>query len=204
MRESIIINGEPFYYDAVDLKFAEGPQITFDQAKEVLFRMKSLLDMKKVRFWLIYGTLLGAIREHSFISFDFDVDIQTDEYGKFVSLIPWLDENGMKLIRVQPGRVYTFSMGGVYIDVYIAHKAPFPLNLWCSWLNGNIVPTRLVYPLVEMDFLGERFMVPLRAESLLAFFYGKSWRTPRPGAHGQYDIWPVHFYRRYIKKFIKR
>lgn len=204
MKESITINGQPFWYDAVDLRFAEGPEITFDQARDVLFSMKSFLDEKGIRFWLIYGTLLGAIREHSFISFDFDVDVQTDEFEKFLSIIPWLDGKGMKLIRVQDGRVYTFSMGGVYIDVYIAHKAPFPLNLWCCWLNGNIVPTRLVYPQVGMDFLGEKFMVPARAEKLLAFFYGSSWRTPKPGTHGQYDIWPVYFYRRYIKKLIKR
>lgn len=204
MQQSILINGTPFFYEEKDLRFGMGPEITHEQAKEILFRMKSLLDEQGVRFWLIYGTLLGAVREHDFISYDYDVDIQTDEYDKLLAIIPWLDEQGMKLIRVQPQRVYTFSLGSVYIDIYIAGKAPFPLNLWCSWLNGNIVPTRLVFPLSKLEFLGEKFAVPAQPEKLMEFFYGKTWRTPIPGVHGQYDIYPVYLYRRYIKKWIGR
>ena len=204
MKESIKINGQPFWYEAVDLKFAQGDVITHEQAQDILFKMKDLLDEKGICFWLIYGTLLGAVREKDFISYDFDVDIQTNEYDKLLSIIPWLDEHGMKLIRVQPGYVYTFSMGSVYIDIYIAHKAPFPFNLWCYWLNGNIVPKRLIMPLTEMEFLGKRFRVPAQPEKLMEFFYGKSWRTPIPGVHGQYDIYPVYLYRRYIKKWLGR
>lgn len=204
MKKSILINGLPFYYDAVDLKFAEGPQITFEQAKDVLFTMKQLLEEKCIRFWLIYGTLLGAIREKSFISHDFDVDIQTNDLDNLVKIIPWLDKHGMKLIRVDPGRVYTFSQGGVYIDVYIARRAPFPFNLWCYWLNGNIVPKKYITPLRQIVFLGGTFFIPGNAEDLLAFFYGKTWKTPIPGVHGRYDIYPVYFYRKYLKKLLGR
>lgn len=204
MQKEIIINGKPFYYDAVDLKFAEGPVITFEQARDILFDMKRLLDNKGIRFWLIYGTLLGAIREKSFISHDFDVDIQTDMFDEFLSIIPYLDAEGMKLIRVDPSRVYTFSKGGVYIDVYIKKSAPFPFSLWCYWLNGNIVPKKYITPYKTIDFLGKDFLVPGNPEGLLEFFYGKTWRTPIPGVHGRYDIYPIYFYRKYIKKILKK
>ena len=204
MKESIMINGQPFWYDAVDLKFADCETITHEQAKNILFKMKTLLDEKGIRFWLIYGTLLGAVRDKNFISHDKDVDIQTWEFEKLLSIIPWLDQQGMKLIRVQPGRIYTFAMDNAYVDIYIAGRAPFPLNLWCYWLNGNIVPKRLVVPLTHIDFLGEQFNVPAQSEKLMEFFYGKSWRTPIPGVHGQYDIYPVYLYRKYIKRFLGR
>lgn len=204
MKKSIMINGQPFWYDAVDLNFAEGEAITHDQAKEILFKMKDLLDEKGIKFWLMYGTLLGAVRDKDFIPYDFDVDIQTKDVDKLENSIPWFDQQGVKLIRAEQGRLYSFTIDSVYIDVYIAKDAPFPLNIWCSWLNGFIVPTKLIYPLSELDFLGKRFLIPGNSEKLMEFFYGKTWKTPIPGAHGRYDIYPVYFYRRYIKKWLGR
>lgn len=201
MKKTILIKGQPFYYEAEELVFAGGPEITFEQAQEVLFRAKEILDRLGIRFWLIYGTLLGAVRENSFISHDFDVDIQTDMIEETIAAIPVFDAAGMKLIRVDPGRILTFRIEeGAYIDIYFKRRAPFPLNLWCTWLNGNIVPKKLFRGLTEMQFLGRTFMVPQAPERLLEFFYGKSWHTPIKGVHGRYDIYPVYAYRKLKKE----
>lgn len=65
---------------------------------EVLQKAKNALDSENVLFWLDYGTLLGAYREHDFIKHDFDLDIglwlKDAEIAKKAML-----KNGFELIR---------------------------------------------------------------------------------------------------------
>lgn len=75
MQQSILIKGKPFYYEATELSLVDTMDISFNQARSILFKAKELLESQNIKFYLIYGTLLGAIREHSFISHDYDVDI---------------------------------------------------------------------------------------------------------------------------------
>lgn len=204
MKKEIEINGKPFQYDAVNLVVEEGKKITFDQAKNILFFAKELLDEKQIEFCLIYGTLLGAIREKSFISHDYDVDIYIEDEQALLNAIPEFYARGFKLCRVVQHRLYSFMVDGVYIDLYIYGKAPFPFNLWCYWLAGDIMPKKLFTGKEEIDFLGGRFKVPQNPENIISFLYGKSWRTPIKGKRGRGNIYPVHYYKLWkknIKKF---
>jgi hypothetical protein len=204
MKKTLIIKGVPFEYESVDLTTDDAESITFEQARAILMKAKQLLGKYGIRFWLHYGTLLGAIREHGFISHDYDVDIMTDDGDKLLEAIPDLAKEGFILIRAESGLIYSFSYSGVYIDIYIKSEAPFPLNLWCYRLNGHFVPKSLMKGLQEIDFLGERFNVPLNPEKLLRFYYGDTWRTPIKGKHGTYTIWPHRLYRRLFVEPKKR
>ena len=46
------------------------------QATQDLLEMKDILDKLNIKFWLTHGTLLGAIRDKSFIETDRDMDIR--------------------------------------------------------------------------------------------------------------------------------
>lgn len=203
MKKTIIINNEPFDYEAVDLKVEEGKKITFEQAKGILFFAKKILDEESIEFCLIYGTLLGAIREHSFISHDYDVDIYVEDERALLNAIPKFQEKGFKLCRVTPHRLYSFMVDDVYIDIYIFAKAPFPFNLWCYWLAGDIMPKRLFRGKEVVEFLGDKFKVPQNPENVIAFLYGKTWRTPIKGKRGRGNIYPVHYYKLWKKKLKK-
>lgn len=202
MKKEILIKGKPFYYDAVDLKVEEGKKITFEQAKDILFLAQRLLNEKGIEFCLIYGTLLGAIREHSFISHDYDVDIYIHDEQALLNAIPEFYNKGFKLCRVTPRRLYSFMVDGVYIDFYIFGKAPFPFNMWCYWLAGDIMPKHLFQGTEEIEFLGSQFKVPKNPEKIIAFLYGKTWRTPIKGKRGRGNIYPVHYYKLWKKKII--
>ena len=204
MKQILIINGQPFEYEAVDLTAVGAPAISFEQAKSILFKTKQLLDKHAIKFWLHYGTLLGAVREHSFISHDYDVDIMTDQLDDLVSAIPSLYKEGLRLIRVQEGLLYSFTYAGVYIDIYIMSKAPFPLSLWCYKLNGHFVPKKLMSGLQQIEFLGDTFNIPANPEKLLQFYYGNTWRIPIKGKEGTYTIWLHRMYRKFIIKPNKR
>jgi len=77
---------------------------TKDKTKEEIMvenlkDVKEIFDKNKVRFWLDCGTLLGAVREGRFISWEDDVDIATtiDEFDKIKQLIPVFVKKGFSV-----------------------------------------------------------------------------------------------------------
>lgn len=51
--------------------------------------VKAVLDENKIRYYMLGGTLLGAVRHHGFIPWDDDIDIgiERSEYDRFLSLV---------------------------------------------------------------------------------------------------------------------
>lgn len=202
--DSIIINGRPFVYESIALSENSAEKITFDEAKDLLFSAKRILDEENIRFSLVFGTLLGAIREHSFITHDYDIDIMVFDKDALLNAIPDMWDKGLKLCRVVENRLYSFKMGDFYIDVYIVLDAPSIMGKWCYMIGSYTIWKHYLKEFTFIPFLGESFMVPKNPEKIVEFWYGKSWRTPIPGYHGRGDVYPVYFYRKYIKKLIKR
>lgn len=204
MKKNLIIDGKPFEYEAEDLTVEDAPVITEEQAKAVLFKTKELLDEKGLQFGLIYGTLLGAIREHGFISHDYDVDVYVCDRQKLLSAIPDMYKAGLKLCRVQEDRLFSFRYGEAYIDLYILRKAPFPFNTYCYFIGENIMPKKYFDKTQFMEFMGKQFRIPQDAEGLIRMCYGKKWRIPmKSGFTSRCDVYPVYIYRK-IKRCIKK
>lgn len=55
---------------------------------DLLFHFDEVCQRHKLRYWLAYGTLLGAIRHNGFIPWDDDIDVcmLRDDYEKLLSL----------------------------------------------------------------------------------------------------------------------
>jgi len=204
VKESILIDGKIFYYDAVSLSEESAARISFDQAKQLLFTSKKILEEENVRFSLVFGTLLGAIREHSFISHDYDIDIMVFDKDALLRAVPSMWDKGLKLCRVVDGRLYSFMMDGFYIDIYIVLDAPSIMGRWCYMIGSYTIWKRYLKEFETISFLGGDFLVPKDPEKIVEFWYGKKWRTPIPGYHGRGDVYPVYLYRKYLKKYIKR
>ena len=192
MDATIMIEGKPFHYNAEHLTVETNPEITFDQAKAVLFKAKELLDRRGIKFGLVFG-----IREHSFIPFDYDVDIYVADLPKLLHSIPEFDKEGLHLIRTSENHLYTFRYNdGAYIDMYILRKAHFPMSLYCYDVGGCIMPKRFFNETKQIDFLGGMFNIPKDAEGEMVFCYGKTWRTPIKGYEGNGDVFLARLYKR--------
>ena len=49
--------------------------INLEDSLHILFSVKQILEANKIDFFLVFGTLLGAYRDHGFIKHDTDIDI---------------------------------------------------------------------------------------------------------------------------------
>ena len=91
-----------YKYNPVDLYYGR-KIIDRKISKNNLLDFKKILDSKEIYFGIIFGTLLGAIRENNFIIHDEDVDvfILEEDKHKFMSLLFDLRENGFEVARYQ-------------------------------------------------------------------------------------------------------
>ena len=145
-RTTIIIDGKPFTYDdeSEDISYATNKPITEEDAKSLLQTTKKLFDECGMKFYLCFGTLLGAIRDNGLIKGDEDVDVFVESEEILRKNLPYLQENGLKLCRINNHHFYSFhTENKSYIDVYIKRDLPNSIwKLWCCSINNGAYPKR--------------------------------------------------------------
>jgi hypothetical protein len=156
-------------------------------AKSALLEVKQVLDDLGVVFYLEEGKCLGVVRERGFIPWDDDVDLASvvGLHGFTEDSIPWvvaaLRARGIITKVIQKPH-------GVYVP---ALKSPIRIDWHARKIidgstfhyPGVRIPARLLEHLEEIDFVGEKFLVPDPPEEFLRFKYGPDWRTPKPDTY---------------------
>lgn len=195
---TIQINGEPFTYqdEIEDISYENISAISNDEAKELLEFTKELFARKGLRFSLVFGTLLGAVRDKSVIKGDEDVDVFVESEEGLRNILPFLQENGLCLCRIYEHELYSFRIRGgkSFIDIYIRRPISGIWGYWYCNLSKYVLPKKLVNRFAPIAFLGNTFLAPRNPERFLEFWYGKSWRVPMSGDHSKhgstlYDKW---------------
>jgi len=145
-------------------------------AKNNLLLFREIFYKNGLEFFLLYGTLLGAIREKNFIEYDSDIDVGIFERDKdkLLKIIPILLDNGFKLIRTKkPDDLVTFMKDDEYIDIGIFREE----DEFYKYQN-NYIKKELLEEFIYIDFLAQKFLVPKNYEKLLVSWYGKNWNIP--------------------------
>lgn len=154
--------------------------INKEQSKKNLFSFKNLLDQNNLKFGLMYGTLLGAIREKDFISHDEDVDVfilEEDKNG-FLNLLFELRDEGFEVVRYD-GKMLSLMRNDDYIDVYI-FRPKYLFYRTC----GKLIHRSYFFEYKEkIQFLDSEFYTPNRMMDFIISNYGKNWNIPKVNAH---------------------
>lgn len=152
-------------------------------------------SLSSTRPFLIYGTLLGYVRERSLICYDYDVDFGIDQagIGAFTESLRTLVEPGYRL-RVYNSRfnlkvalvhaetklavdVFAFETSAETGHVKRARVPAFVLKHFMGESEPSY-PSGVVFPLQRATFLGRQCWLPANASRMLASVYGPEYMRP--------------------------
>ena len=155
-----------------------------------------------IKVFLAYGTMLGAVREHDFISHDEDIDLgMSSEYkDSLFSMLFKLRDKGFEVCRYDRRGLISFMKDGEYIDIYIFENERNGI-VACG---QEVMPECFLHDLAEFEFLGKRYLGPKEYEKYLRFWYGDNWRTPIQYYHYAMPAWKkkLQLMVQYIKEFL--
>lgn len=179
MEKYILIDGEKFHYEEKEL-FHGRKIMNLEIAEENLKIFYSIIHNSGVRYGLMFGTLLGAIRENGFIKHDEDTDIYvlSEDKDAFYRLLPSLKNEGLKVVRNSDSFV-SLMKDDEYLDVYffeLIRKLNF--KKYRSLNNNYVIRASYLESYNEMIFLGMNIRIPSQPEKVLKTLYGKSWKIP--------------------------
>lgn len=178
------------------------PELTKQDALNLLLKVQKCAKEKGIDVFLAFGTLLGAVRDKDFIKGDKDADTYVKDEEAFFKILPFLKENGIELVRYIKNVEFSFrdkEHPGVFIDVFVLKPANSIWGVYCYELGGFVIPKKYLKHDGDIDFLGYTFRIPLNPVQLLKFWYGDTWNIPISKAQKSY-IYEVksHYYWKQI------
>lgn len=133
------------------------------------------LDKAHIRWWLEWGTLLGAIREGTVIDGDRDIDISVDFCNSGIA------KKVLKAAHLAPP---------YFVDLWFPERVLLDGEYWLvhyrsgqGWKQAEgrfnvkyMFPFRFYQPLRGIRFLGTDCLIPGQANELLTYIY-EDWHT---------------------------
>ena len=177
----------------------------------ILKYIDSVCKENGLKYFLAYGTLLGAVRHKGFIPWDDDIDIymMRDDYDKFIKLLTDNEESHFRLLSMYNDSEYFYEFAkvvdsrtqidtknikkieheGVWIDIFPLDDAPKYLRM-AKWFLNCLVACRILS--VNLRFPSNKYsrlLYPLWAVSKLIgpkFFLKLSDRIAKCGKSNEY------------------
>lgn len=161
-------------------------------AETLLKEAKRILDQLGLTFFLRHGTCLGAVRDHSFIPWDDDLD-----FGSVIGLHGLTEEIVHE--TAAEFRKHGYSAEVIDSELHLSvdlKKSGVQMDWTCYRIIGESIyqwpvveiPVSLHENLKEIEFLGTTFKVPNPPEEYLRLKYGPDWMTPKQAGDFEQEV----------------
>ena len=175
-----------------------------EKAFENLCLFKEIADRNGFRFFLAYGTLLGAIREKDFIDHDEDIDLGADyqDVGLFMSMLFELREHGFEVARWDDRGLISIIRNNEYIDIYFFKEYNDKLLINC----GEPLPKKFLENQGVIEFKGVEFNAPADTVGAVEYWYGQDWQTPAQWLDFKTPRWKIWKFKamQWVKLFVPK
>lgn len=161
------------------------PRLSDDELLLALRDFQALVGRVGAEPFLVFGSLLGPIRDQRFIPGDGDLDLGILGSGQFKNAVNAIRKS--RSFRIK--RVRKINGEPAKMEVHHTHGAKLDIKRFLiepdggiSWYTNNVSLTlKKFYPkpfqLKKMQFNGTKVTVPVNAEDFLEWHYG-DWKTP--------------------------
>jgi phosphorylcholine metabolism protein LicD len=172
-----------------------------EKGKEALFNIDKVFNEIGIKYWLEFGTLLGAVREKDFIAHDLDIDLGCflEDYHEKNEKI--FNKYGFKKVREfliddgEYGREETYRYNGVDIDIFYFKRDNNTIKCYLfSPMEGysrdttiqklgGLIAREVTFSfdgLTKIFFLDKEFFVPKNFNQHLEEHYGKNYMIKDP------------------------
>ena len=175
-----------------------------EKAFENLCLFKEIADRNGFRFFLAYGTLLGAIREKDFIDHDEDIDLGADyqDVELFMSMLFELRDHGFEVARWDDRGLISIIRNNEYIDIYFFKEYNEKLLINC----GEPLPKKFLENQGVIEFKGVEFNAPADTVGAVEYWYGKDWQTPAQWLDFKTPKWRIWKFKamQWVKLFVPK
>lgn len=152
-----------------------------EKLNRTLVKVSEILNKNNINTWFVmFGTLLGIVRNNSCINGDDDIDIMIHyNYRKLKSIFKlegfeFEARKSQNILKVQPSDKY--ASFDFYMSEILNENTYY--SPWQNVQVNNVSITKKRWNNCNIN-------LPNDAESKLEKMYGKDWRTPIKYTHGQ-------------------
>ena len=146
-----------------------------------LLELKAIYEKNEIPFFLIFGTLLGAVREKDFISYDNDVDLAClwEDRDKILALNPQFEALGYTIETHISDYDINYIKDGEKIEVWLFEDMS-DVRLYDKKRCNNIKYLKEYFEKTELvDLRGKSFPAPSNPRKFLEVTYGSTWVIPK-------------------------
>ena len=165
----------------------QGGMMNLETMQKNVLDFKKIMDDNGISIILIFGTLLGTMRNGQLIpnDSDFDVFCFTSDYLKWGKAKADLICAGFVVPTVHPLHDDFIIRDGEKIDI----NWIIPFGKFYVYNDDIYYPKEYFDALTVTELFGKQFLVPIKSEQLLIDLYGPNWRIPS-SAKGHINIYP--------------
>lgn len=194
---------KPFYYSYKEKLKKKRSAAFHKNALTVLKQFDECLTTHNIKYFLIFGSMLGAVREKGFIGHDLDIDVAIwyDDYTPQIQKV--LEQAGFMLIHsheIDGGRLAkedTYAKYDVSIDIFFVYNAidsyPYICSKWqpvqgyvtkresmqkAGYITGKRLELPLSKEIIRVPFENLMLPIPRNSHEVLKFYYGDDYLSP--------------------------